>query len=55
MNFIYGINAVSEALKSQGRAFQWVGVAKEQNGVCFMAALRGSAKDLAPYISKKKE
>ena len=31
MNFIYGINAVSEALKSQGRAFQWVGVAKERN------------------------
>src|SRR5207249_9138690 len=31
MNFIYGINAVSEALKSQGRAFQWVGVAKERH------------------------
>src|SRR6266705_5339764 len=30
MNFIYGINAVSEALKSRGRAFQWVGVAKER-------------------------
>jgi hypothetical protein len=34
---------------------RWAGVVKEQNGVCFMAALRGSAKDLAPYISKKKE
>src|SRR5437870_13834923 len=33
MNFIYGINAVSEALKSQGRAFQWVGVAKERHDV----------------------
>ena len=33
----------------------WAGVVKEQNGVCFMATLRGSAKDLAPYISKKKE
>jgi hypothetical protein len=33
----------------------WVGVVREQNGVCFMAAMRGSAKDLAPYISKKKE
>src|SRR5713101_2104173 len=31
MNFIYGINAVSEALKSRGRAFQWVGVAKERH------------------------
>ena len=31
MNFIYGINAVREALKSRGRAFQWVGVAKERH------------------------
>lgn len=31
----------------------WTGVVKEQNGVCFMAALRGNEKDLAPYISKK--
>lgn len=34
---------------------RWTGVVKEQNGVCFMAALRGSEKDLAPYISKTKE
>jgi hypothetical protein len=33
---------------------RWAGVVKEQNGVCFMAALRGSAKDLAPYTSKPK-
>lgn len=33
---------------------RWSGVVKEQSGVCFMAALRGSAKDLAPYISKPK-
>jgi hypothetical protein len=33
----------------------WTGVVKEQGGVCFMAALRGSEKDLAPYVSKKKE
>ena len=31
MNFIYGINAVAEALKARGRAFSWVGVAKERN------------------------
>jgi len=31
MNIIYGINAVSEALKARGRAFQWVGVAKERH------------------------
>jgi 23S rRNA (guanosine2251-2'-O)-methyltransferase len=31
MNFIYGINAVAEALKARGRAFQWVGVSKERH------------------------
>jgi hypothetical protein len=34
---------------------RWTGVVKEDNGVCFMAALRGGEKDLAPYVSKKKE
>jgi hypothetical protein len=34
---------------------RWTGAVKEQNGVCFMAALRGSEKELAPYVSKKKE
>jgi hypothetical protein len=34
---------------------RWAGAVREQNGVCFMAALRGYEKDLAPYISKKKE
>ena len=33
----------------------WAGVVKEDGGVCFMAALRGSDKDLAPYVSKKNE
>jgi hypothetical protein len=33
----------------------WAGVVNQDKGVCFMAALRGSPKDLAPYISKKKE
>lgn len=28
---IFGINAVSEALKARGRAFEWVGVAKERD------------------------
>jgi 23S rRNA (guanosine2251-2'-O)-methyltransferase len=31
MNMIYGINAVAEALKARGRAFEWVGVAKERH------------------------
>jgi hypothetical protein len=30
----------------------WTGVVAERNGVCFMAALRGREKELAPYISK---
>jgi hypothetical protein len=34
---------------------RWTGVVKEKNGVCFMAAVRGSEKDLVPYISKSKE
>src|SRR4029077_6401004 len=31
MNYIYGINAVAEALKARGRSFEWVGVAKERH------------------------
>lgn len=31
MNVIFGINPVSEALKARGRAFEWVGVAKERH------------------------
>ncbi len=31
MSFIYGIHAVTEALKARGRAFEWVGVAKERH------------------------
>jgi hypothetical protein len=33
----------------------WVGAVTQHNGVCFMAALRGRKKDLAPYIPKVKE
>jgi 23S rRNA (guanosine2251-2'-O)-methyltransferase len=31
MHVIYGINSVSEALKARGRAFEWVGMAKERH------------------------
>jgi hypothetical protein len=31
----------------------WTGAVSESNGVCFMVAVRGTEKDLAPYISKK--
>jgi hypothetical protein len=33
----------------------WVGAVTEHNGVCFMAALRGREKDLAPYLAKAKQ
>ena len=33
MHYIYGINTVTEALKARGRAFEWVGVAKERNDI----------------------
>ncbi len=33
VNVIYGINTVIEALKARGRAFEWVGVAKERNDI----------------------
>jgi 23S rRNA (guanosine2251-2'-O)-methyltransferase len=33
MNVLYGINTVIEALKARGRAFEWVGVAKERNDI----------------------
>ncbi len=31
MNYIYGINAVTEALKAHERAFSWVGISKERH------------------------
>src|SRR6267143_5265455 len=31
MNYIYGLNAVAEAIKARGRAFEWVGMAKERH------------------------
>jgi 23S rRNA (guanosine2251-2'-O)-methyltransferase len=33
MNVIYGLNTVVEALKARGRAFEWVGVAKERKDI----------------------
>ncbi|HTS35422.1 MAG TPA: 23S rRNA (guanosine(2251)-2'-O)-methyltransferase RlmB [Candidatus Solibacter sp.] len=33
MHYIYGINSVAEALKARGRAFEWVGMAKERHDI----------------------
>lgn len=34
---------------------RWTGIVQEHNGVCFMAAVRGGEKELAPYVAKAKE
>jgi 23S rRNA (guanosine2251-2'-O)-methyltransferase len=31
MNMIYGIHAVNEALRARGRAFEWIGIAKDRH------------------------
>src|SRR5437016_9944922 len=33
----------------------WTGAVTEHSGVCFMTAVRGSDKDLEPYLAKPKE
>ena len=33
----------------------WTGAVTQRNGVCFMAMLRGTEKELKPYLEKKKE
>jgi 23S rRNA (guanosine2251-2'-O)-methyltransferase len=33
MHYIYGINSVTESLKARGRAFEWVGMAKERHDI----------------------
>ena len=33
----------------------WTGAVQQRNGVCFMAAIRGLEKDLAPYLNKPKQ
>ena len=44
MNYIYGINAVTEALKAKGRAFQWIGVAKERHDIRLQRVIEESRK-----------
>ena len=33
----------------------WTGAVRQQNGVCFMAAIRGGERNLAPYLEKRKQ
>jgi 23S rRNA (guanosine2251-2'-O)-methyltransferase len=48
MNFIYGINSVSEALKAGGRAFEWVGVAKERHDLRLQRVIEECRKQKVP-------
>jgi len=48
MNFIYGINSVSEALKARGRAFEWVGVAKERHDLRLQRVIEECRKQKVP-------
>jgi 23S rRNA (guanosine2251-2'-O)-methyltransferase len=54
MNYIYGINAVSEALKARGRAFQWLGMAKERNDIRMQRMIEECRKLGVPvkYLSR---
>jgi 23S rRNA (guanosine2251-2'-O)-methyltransferase len=48
MNVIFGINAVSESLKARGRAFEWVGVAKERNDLRLQKLIQECRKISVP-------
>jgi 23S rRNA (guanosine2251-2'-O)-methyltransferase len=48
MHYIYGINSVAEALKARGRAFEWVGVAKERHDLRLQRIIEESRKQGVP-------
>lgn len=48
MNVIYGLNSVSEALKARGRAFEWVGVAKERHDLRLQRVIEECRKISVP-------
>ncbi|HEY7351947.1 MAG TPA: 23S rRNA (guanosine(2251)-2'-O)-methyltransferase RlmB [Terriglobales bacterium] len=48
MNVIYGINSVTEALKARGRAFEWVGVAKERNDLRLQKLIQDCRRNSIP-------
>ena len=59
MNYIYGINAVAEALKARGRSFEWVGVLKERHDLRLQRVVeecrrnrRGSALSGRPELDR---
>src|SRR5438552_2103968 len=48
MPVIFGINSVSEALKSRGRAFEWVGVAKERHDLRLQRLIEDCRRSSVP-------
>lgn len=48
MNFIYGIHAVTESLKAHGRAFEWVGVAKERHDLRLQRLIEECRRNSVP-------
>src|SRR5579863_4300727 len=48
MNVIFGINAVAEALKARGRAFEWVGVATERKDIRLQNLIKDCRKNSIP-------
>ncbi|HEV2172478.1 MAG TPA: RNA methyltransferase substrate-binding domain-containing protein, partial [Nitrospira sp.] len=48
MNVIYGINSVAEALKARGRAFEWVGVAKERHDLRLQRIIEDCRRNSIP-------
>jgi 23S rRNA (guanosine2251-2'-O)-methyltransferase len=48
MPVIFGINSVSEALKSRGRAFEWVGVAKERRDLRLQKLIEECRRNSVP-------
>jgi 23S rRNA (guanosine2251-2'-O)-methyltransferase len=48
MNVIFGINAVTEALKARGRAFEWVGLAQERHDLRLQKLIQECRKNSVP-------
>ncbi len=48
MHYIYGINAVTEALKARGRAFEWVGMAKERHDLRLQRLIEDCRRQSVP-------
>jgi 23S rRNA (guanosine2251-2'-O)-methyltransferase len=48
MNVIFGINAVSEALKGRGRAFEWVGVAQDRHDLRLQKLIQQCRRNSIP-------